>query len=618
MQRILDTIKQPSDLKELDAEQVLKLCEEIRTELINTVSENGGHLASNLGVVELTTTLLRCFDVPADSIIFDVGHQSYVYKLLTGRTEQFHTLRKKDGISGFPRPYESDYDTFTSGHSSTALSSAVGLARAKQLNDDDSKVIAIIGDGAFGGGMVYEAMNTIDKTLTNLIVILNDNSMSISKSVGGLSQYLLRLRTDVGYTNTKKKVRSALEKTPLVGNYLSSAITKSKAAFRRSLYDGRLFEDFGFNYVGPVDGHDIFELNRLFKNIRGIEGPLLIHVNTVKGKGFALAEANPGAYHGVGKFNTLDGNEDISIADSFSNVFGRKLAEVSSENRDICAVTAAMKYATGLNFFKRKYPNRFFDVGIAEEHAVTFCAGLARGGKKPVFAIYSTFLQRGYDQLFQDVALDRMDVMLAIDRAGLVGEDGETHHGLFDVSFLTSLGEFFIASPSNYAELEHWVERLCKMEGPRAVRYPRGHDDERLKNYVSTGNEFDLIKSKKKTNTLIVTYGRIFAEAVEAKEVLEKQGQFVDIMKMNVIWPISKDSLKTAGKYEYILFAEEGISRGGINEFFLKALNASGWQRKYHTNAIDGFVRHGSVKELLHENKLDAASLVDTIRKNFS
>jgi len=594
---------------------MLQLCEEIRGELISTVSENGGHLASNLGVVELTATLLRCFDIPEDSVVFDVGHQSYVYKLLTGRASSFSTLRKKDGISGFPRPYESEYDMFTSGHSGTALSSSIGLARAKLLNNDNSKVIAVIGDGAFGGGMVYEAMNTMDSSLKNLFVILNDNSMSISKSVGSISQYLLRLRTDIGYSNTKKLLREAINRTPLIGGYVSDTIARSKAAFRRSIYDGRLFEEFGFNYIGPIDGHDIFELNRLFRNIKSFDGPLLVHVNTVKGKGFARAEINPGAYHGVGKFNAFEGNDDISIADSFSNIFGRKLAELSKHNSEICAVTAAMKYATGLNFFKKEFPERFFDVGIAEEHAVTFAAGLAKGGKKPVFAVYSTFLQRGYDQLFQDVALDEMDVLFAVDRSGLVGEDGETHHGLFDAAIMSSFGVFRIASPSNYAELEYWLEAFITKTGPRAIRYPRGNQDIRLSNYVPTGMDYDILLSEKPSDTLVVCYGRVFAEAIEARENLAGYGIFADILKLNIIAPINREAVDSAKSYKKIVFIEEGIERGGINEQFLKYLFAAGWRGSYTVNAINSVVRHGAVEELMAECRLDSKSIADSIKK---
>lgn len=613
--RILDGINCPSDLKQLNASEISLLCEEIRDELINTISANGGHLASNLGVVELTTVLLRCFDLSEDNVIFDIGHQSYVYKLLTGRVDRFNTIRKKDGLSGFPRPYESEYDLFSSGHSSTSLSSAIGLARAKALDGQKSKVIAIIGDGAFGGGMVYEAMNTINATLTNLIVILNDNSMSISRSVGGISQYLLRLRTDVGYSNTKRRVRDVISKTPLIGEYLTNTIVKSKAAFRRSIYDGRLFEEFGFNYIGPVDGHDIFELNRLFRNIKSFKGPMLIHINTVKGKGFAPAEKNPGAYHGVSSFNTFEGSEDISSANSFSNKFGKKLTELAAVDNQICAVTAAMKYATGLNFFKSEHPDRFFDVGIAEEHAVTFSAGLAVGNKKPVFAVYSTFLQRGYDQLFQDVALDNKSVLFAIDRAGLVGEDGETHHGLLDVAYLSSLKNFMIASPCNYCELDYWLESLIKLKGPRAIRYPRGSEDERLCEYNPSGKSYDIFNTKKTSKFLIVSYGRIFAEVVEARDELEKLSLTVDIIKLNIIFPIDSEAVNIARKYSCILFVEEGVERGGINELFLKMLKNINWTGLYKVLAIKDFIKHGTVKELISECGLDSKTIVKAVKQ---
>ena len=609
---ILSKISNPYDLKKLTASEVLALCEEIREQLISVVSENGGHLASNLGVVELTVMLLRCFLPPENSIIFDVGHQTYVYKMLTGRAEEFSSIRKKDGISGFPRPYESEYDLFSTGHSGTALSLAIGLARAKLIDGDNSRIVAVIGDGAFGGGMVYEAMNTIsDSSLKNLIVILNDNSMSISKSVGGLAKYLLKLRTDIGYSNTKRMVRNIVRSTPIVGGYLTDTIAKSKALFRRSIYDGRLFEEFGFNYIGPIDGHDIFELNRLFKNIKDFDGPLLVHLKTVKGKGFPEAEANPGAYHGVGRFNPDEGNEDISMTDSFSNVFGKSLAALAGEDERICAITAAMKYATGLNFFKKDFKDRFFDVGIAEEHAVTYAAGLAKGNKRPVFAVYSTFLQRAYDQLFQDIALDKIDVLIAIDRAGLVGEDGETHHGIYDAAFLSAFMNFTVVSPSNYAELEYWLPKIMKISTPKAIRYPRGTEDIRLADYAVTGQTYDCIPAVtgKDADTLIVSYGRIFAETLEAQQLLKKRGISADLIKLNVIFPVDMAAIWQALKYRYILFVEEGIEYGGINEHFLKLLIEREYKGDYEVSAITSFVKHGTVAELLKDCGLDARSI---------
>lgn len=538
--------------------------------------------------------------------------------MLTGRISRFSSIRKQDGLSGFPRPYESEYDLFTAGHAGTALSLALGLAKARLIDGDDRKVIAVIGDGAFGNGMVYEAMNTISGySLKNLIVILNDNSMSISKSVGGLAQYLLKLRTDIGYSNTKRKVRNLINSAPLVGEYITDTIARSKALFRRSIYDGRLFEEFGFNYIGPIDGHDIFELNRLFKNIKDFDGPLLVHVKTVKGKGYPEAEANPGAYHGLNGFNLKEANDDFSNTDSFSSVFGKQLLSLADEDESICAITAAMKYATGLNFFKSEYPERFFDVGIAEEHAVTFSAGLAKGDKKPVFAIYSTFLQRGYDQLFQDIAMDNINVLLAVDRAGLVGEDGETHHGLYDVTFLSSLMRFTIVSPANYQELKYWLSYLINFNGPKAIRYPRGSEDIRLSSYEVTKQSYDLIKAQtgEKTNILVVSYGRIFAETLEAKERLLGENINIDLLKLNVIFPIDSSAVEMALEYEYILFVEEGIELGGLNEHFLKELMKKGFKGSYEVAAITNFVRQGTIEQLLSCCNLDSSSIVERIKR---
>ncbi|NLL92266.1 MAG: 1-deoxy-D-xylulose-5-phosphate synthase [Ruminococcaceae bacterium] len=615
--KLLSTIKKPRDLRKFGYTSLTVLCNQIREMLVDTVSKTGGHLSPNLGAVELTVSILRNFDVPKDSIVFDVGHQCYTYKILTDRMDKFHTLRQSGGISGFPRPYESEYDIFTSGHSSTSLSSAIGLARAKKLNGDKSKVIAIVGDGAMSGGMIYEAMNNIDSTLDNLIVVLNDNRMSISKSVGGISRYLLHIRTNVEYEATKNKVKNIIEKAPYVGRKIAKAIAKSKNAFRRYMYDGRLFEDFGFNYIGPVDGHDIVELDRLFKNAKSLKGPLFIHCITVKGKGYTPAEVNPGAYHGVGKFDFTGDAEDITLSESFSNIFGKKLADLASRNNKICAVTAAMKYATGLNFFSKEFPERFFDVGIAEQHAVTFSAGLAKGGMKPVFAVYSTFLQRAFDQLFQDVSLDDLDVLLAIDRAGIVGEDGETHHGIFDVSFLNSIGKFFVLSPSNYEELEYWLERLIDFKGPKAVRYPRGPQDKRLSKYKATGKEFDLIESKKNNDFVIVSYGRIIAEVFDAAKMLKSEGIDADIIKLNVILPLPAGLCEKLESYKKILFVEEGIIRGGVGSNLLRDLMLNGYKGDFYIKGIEKSVKHATVKELIKNCELDGESLASFARKRF-
>ena len=616
MSSILDGIKKCADVRNLNIKELTSLCGEIREELVDTVSKTGGHLASNLGTVELTVALHKVFRCPKDTIIFDVGHQCYTHKLLTGRKNDFSKLRQKGGISGFPKPAESETDPFVVGHSSTSISSAIGLARAKQYLGDKSKVVAVIGDGSFTGGMVYEAINNIDKTLTNLVVILNDNSMSISKSVGSVARYLLRLRSGVKYSNFKRKVQSALENTPIIGKPIVNAMLKSKSAIRRAMYDGTFFEEMGFHYLGPVDGHNIDELVRILSNIKELDGPILLHTITVKGKGFALAEENPGAYHGVGQFDVEEGNPDISQSDSFSNVFGQKLCKLADKDAKICAVTAAMKYGTGLQYFYKNHKERFFDVGIAEQHAVTFCGGLAKGGMKPVFAVYSTFLQRAFDQLSQDVSMDSLNVMLAVDRAGLVGDDGETHQGLFDVMMLGSLNGFRVASPCNYKELEYWLEKLFHTKGATAIRYPRGKEDERVSEYKISTNDYDLISRSDGASVLIVTYGREFAEALEASEKLNSLGIKCDILKLNLILPLNKDAVISALSYKSVFFFEEGVRRGGLGEEFSDQLCSNNFDGKYKLYAINSpLVSQASVHEQLKENSLDCGSIVKIIQE---
>lgn len=605
MQNLLKNINCPADVKTLDKQLLPELCTEIRTVLLDTISETGGHLASNLGAVELTVAMHRVFDAPQDSIVFDVGHQCYAHKLLTGRCEQFKTLRQKGGLSGFPKPEESPYDLFVVGHSSTSLSSAVGLARAKQLRGDDSKTIAVIGDGAFANGMIYEAINNIDESLKNLIVVLNDNKMSIGKSVGAVSSLLFKMRTNRSYSETKRFANSVLRRIPLIGAPIANFIHRMFSGMRRAIYGGTFFEELGFRYVGPVDGHDLDELCRLFENIKSFDGPLLIHAVTTKGAGYYKAEVNPGNYHGVGSFDVEYGSPEITATESFSNVFGKTLKQLGDADERIIAVTAAMKYATGLNYFYKAHKDRFFDVGIAEGHAVTFSAGLAKGGFKPVFAVYSTFLQRAYDQLFQDVSLEGLDVMLAVDRAGLVGDDGETHQGILDMGFLSALG-FFVVSPANYSELVYWAQKMIEMDTPRAIRYPRGAEDKRLADWIATGKTFDIIKGNAAQKTLVVTYGRLFAEALEA----QKQVDF-DILKLNVISPLGADCIDVAKAYDRVLFVEEGVAAGGVGEQMLQALNAAGFTGRFELAAIGGhIVKQSSVAQAITDLGLDAKSIV--------
>ena len=467
----LDKIQKNGDVKKLPQQELPLLCEDIRNFLIESVSSTGGHLSSNLGVVELTVALHRALTLPQDKILFDVGHQCYTHKLLTGRREGFAHLRQVDGLSGFPSPQESDCDTFIAGHGSTALSTAIGVARAKKLKKEPGKVVAIIGDGAFTGGMVYEGMNNVSN-LNNLIVVLNDNKMSISKNVGQMANYLTKLRTDPKYFRVKAHMETALGCIPAVGTALVEVLQEGKKIIRRGIYHSTMFEEMGFQYVGPVDGHDVTELTRIFTNLQEQYSPVFLHIVTQKGKGLKPAEENPGEFHSVSAFD-LDHltNPEMSPKDSFSNRFGNKLAALGREVPNLCAITAAMKYGTGLNFFYRAIPERFFDVGMAEEHAVTFAAGLASQGMLPVVAIYSTFFQRAYDQMIHDVNLMHLDVLFAVDRAGLVPGDGETHQGIYDTGYFSQIG-IPVYSPCNYAELEtgwkHW-SKPCAAPAPSVM-----------------------------------------------------------------------------------------------------------------------------------------------------
>ena len=459
---LLDNIDQPSDLKNLNKEQVNQLCAEIRQFLLRNISRTGGHLASNLGAVELTVALHRVMTTPMDKIVFDVGHQCYTHKLLTGRRSGFAKLRQLDGISGFPNPNESEHDAFIAGHGNTALSLSIGMAWAKKIRHEPGWVVAVIGDGAFTGGMVYEGMNNIEQ-LDNLLVILNDNKMSISKNVGQMANYLTKLRTDPKYSHVKAHMETTLERIPVAGDALVRVLQGGKQLIRRGIYKSTMFEEMGFQYIGPIDGHDVGMLTHTLTNLRGEQyAPVFLHVVTKKGRGLKPAEENPGEFHAV---SSIDLNHltdpELSPKDSFSSTFGCALADLGDDEPRLCGITAAMKYGTGLNFFKHRHPGRFFDVGMAEEHAVTFAAGLASQGLLPVVAIYSTFFQRAYDQIIHDVNLMQLDVLFAVDRAGLVPGDGATHQGIYDVAFFSNVN-IPIFAPANYAELRYWLTYLVR------------------------------------------------------------------------------------------------------------------------------------------------------------
>lgn len=610
----LDKIQATGDVKNLPQQELPLLCEDIRSFLIESVSATGGHLSSNLGVVELTVALHRALNLPQDKILFDVGHQCYTHKLLTGRRAGFAQLRQRDGISGFPAPQESECDTFIAGHGSTALSTAIGVARAKKIKGEPGKVVAIIGDGAFTGGMVYEGMNNVS-TLNNLIVVLNDNKMSISKNVGQMANYLTKLRTDPKYFHAKARMETALEKIPAVGSELVKVLQEGKKLIRRGIYHSTMFEEMGFQYIGPVDGHDVLELTRILTNLSEQYSPVFLHIVTRKGKGLKQAEENPGEFHSVSAFD-LDHltNPEMSPKDSFSTRFGTRLAELGADVPNLCAITAAMKYGTGLNFFYHNIPERFFDVGMAEEHAVTFAAGLASQGMLPVVAIYSTFFQRAYDQMIHDVNLMKLNVVFAVDRAGLVPADGETHQGIYDPGYFSQIG-IPTFSPSNYAELEYWLEQLIKtMQGPRAIRYARGEEKPALAALGCTGNPYDFIRRTADACTVLVSYGAESEEILRAADLLEQQGVAADCCKLVQIFPLPAGLCEELSRYRTILFAEEAVTSGGIGQQLCTALHQTGWRGTFLLRGVDNtHLLHATVPQLREDQGLDAPALAELV-----
>ncbi len=608
---LLTEIESPVDLKKLPLEKLPDLCAEVREFLLESVSKTGGHLSSNLGVIELTVALHYSLHSPCDKFIFDVGHQCYTHKILTGRRDQFDTLRKLDGVSGFPKPAESEHDAFVAGHGNTSISVAIGMARAKKLKNEPGKVIAIIGDGAFTGGMVYEGLNNI-ATLDNLVIILNDNTMSISKNVGAMAQYLTKLRTAPRYFNLKVKMADVLDAIPVIGTPTKEGLQFLKTRFRQSLYQSTWFENLGFHHIGPVDGHNVVQLTHLFSTLHQQAEPIFIHLVTQKGKGYQPAEENPGEFHGVSSFNPeVMVDPDVAQKESFSTAFGKALDLLGNNNDKICAVTAAMKYGTGLQFFYHEHPERFFDVGMAEQHAVTFAAGLASQGMLPVVGIYSTFLQRSYDQLIHDVKLMDLNVLFAIDRAGLVPGDGETHQGIYDPAYLCSVGIKTI-SPSNYAELIYWLQSLLNApQGAVALRYPRGGESAMLRGFSCLGADFDLIAKAENAKLAIVSYGSETEDAFGAAQALTAQGTACDCYKMLQINPVPQALVSKLLAYSNILFAEECIASGGIGEALLISLTANGWKGNFKLAAVENInLPHAQVAEIKTRIGLDAAGLV--------
>lgn len=607
----LNKLKLPEDIRKMSVPELNTVCKDVRNVLIEGVSKTGGHLASNLGTVELTVALYKMFSFPKDKLVWDVGHQSYTHKILTGRLDRFDTLRQKNGISGFPKPCESVYDSFISGHSSTSISVALGFATSMKMKHDYHYAIAVIGDGAFTGGLAYEGLNNAGKSGTNLIVILNHNEMSISKNVGALSKYLTTLRTKQSYMKTKSRVERILDATPVIGKPLKTVIKSSKNIIKDMTIHSTMFEDLGFEFIGPVDGHNMNELCIALNNAKAMNRPVFIHVNTVKGKGYAPAEENPGQFHGIGKFEIATGNPDVVDADSYSSEFGKQLSLMADSDKRICAITAAMKYGTGLQYFTQNHKERFFDVGIAEQHAVTFSASLAANGLIPVFCVYSTFLQRAYDQVLHDAAIARNHVVLGIDRAGIVGEDGETHQGLFDVAFLTSIPNVTLYSPYGYEEMKICMSRALYSDSAIVgIRYPRGGEGEIPDNYISS---FDYYYCNNNSDTLIVTYGRITSEALNASDELEKENICTDILKLTKIYPYSNKIIKICKKYKKIFFFEEGMRNGSIAEKLCSELYINGYKGDFRLHAVSDFVKQSTVAQALHSVGLDCESMVKFI-----
>lgn len=608
----LENINSPKDIKKLNIDELDALCGEIREVMIDTVSKNGGHLASNLGAVELTVALHKVFNSPSDQIVFDVGHQCYTHKLLTGRKEKFSTLRTEGGISGFTRPCESKHDIFSSGHSSTSISAAIGLAKAKTLNGDKGKVIAVIGDGALTGGLAYEALNNAGNEHNNLIVILNDNNMSISDNVGSMAKNLNHIRISPKYFTFKSKVQHVLAKMPKIGAQVQRFITLTNSKIRKKLYHSTMFEDLGFRYYGPIDGHDMESLIDVLTVAKAHNHSVLIHINTLKGKGYEFAEKNPSKFHGIGKFN-IETGEPLSSGTNYSAVFGDYLCELANKDKRICAITAAMSTGTGLVNFSKKFPERFFDVGIAEEHAVTFSSGLAKNGMIPFFAVYSTFLQRSYDQLVHDVAMQDLKVIFGIDRAGFVGEDGESHQGVFDTAYLMSVPNLTVFAPSSYAELRDMMYQAAYREQHAvAIRYPRGGEGKIIDGYTYERADYDVFGDAS-AEKCIVGFGREFLNVYEALGELDN----TFAIKLNKIKPINPNITELLKNTKYVYFFEEGIKSGGVGECFGSMLAESDVSAKYrHICVEDEFIKQASVESQLKKYKLDKDSIINTVNQD--
>ena len=612
---LLDSIKKPNDIKNIDPKKYNELAAEIREFLIHSISQTGGHLGSNLGVVELTMALHLALDLPKDKIVWDVGHQSYTHKLLTGRKAGFDSLRKYGGMSGFPKRQESECDSFDTGHSSTSISAGLGFVKARDIKGEDNYVVSVIGDGSLTGGMAYEALNNAARMDSNFIIILNDNNMSISENVGGMSKYLNSIRTADNYRNTKDGIYYSLLKKKH-GQEIVNTIRKAKNSVKQLFVPGMLFENMGITYLGPVDGHDIHGLVTVINEAKRCKTAVLIHVVTKKGKGFEPAEKHPARFHGAEPFDIETGvPKKLKPKANYTDVFSTVMIKLAKRNPEVVAITAAMPDGTGLKRFRNLYPERFFDVGIAEQHAVTFAAGLAAGGLKPIVAIYSSFLQRAYDQILHDVCIQNLPVVFAIDRAGLVGSDGETHQGIFDLSFLSSIPNMQIMAPKNKWELSDMMKFAVKFEGPIAVRYPRGEAYDGLQEYrtpIQYGKSEVIYKEK---DIALLAVGSMVQTAEKARDMLKEKGYSCTLVNARFVKPIDEENIKELSKeHKLLVTMEENVASGGYGEKVRTFVDEQELDTEILTVAIpDEYVEHGNVDILKKEVGIDAESVVNRI-----
>ena len=619
MYHILNQVDNPEDLRKLNISEKHELANELRELVIDTVSKTGGHLASNLGVVELTIALHSVFNTPKDKIVWDVGHQTYIHKILTGRKNKISTLRSLNGLSGFPKAVESEYDSFDTGHSSTSISAALGMARARDIKGEKNSVIAVIGDGALTGGMAFEALNDAGSSNTNLIVILNDNEMSISKNVGGLSAFLTRVRTRKYYNKSNNYIKRLTLRIPFVGKKIVKLVRKIKYSIKQLFLPNMFFEDIGFKYLGPVDGHNIEKLEEILEKAKSLSGPILIHVITKKGKGYVPAEQNPDKFHATSAFDKETGKSLKEKKDDYSKVFGEELVKLAKENEKIVAVTAAMRDGTGLTNFAKEFPNRFFDVAIAEQHALTMAAGMAKEGLIPVVSIYSSFYQRAYDQIIHDICTQKLHVVMCIDRAGVVGNDGETHQGMFDLAFLNIVPNITIMAPKDFIELRQMLEFAVNYNGPIAIRYPRGGEE---KTKFLTHEKIEKGKAeilREGEDVTIVAIGKMVAKAQNVADILEKKGIEAEVINARFLKPLDKETITNSiEKTKNVITIEDGTIEGGLGTVIEELI-----QEEKLKDVIfnkfgypDRFIKHGKTEEIEEIYGLTEKNIVEYVEKS--